>query len=54
MRAGLIKDDSSVSSLVIKKTWAKEAGADFVVSIDSSVAPCAPYIEPPGWVGGFG
>jgi Holliday junction resolvase RusA-like endonuclease len=50
MRAGLIKDDSSVSSLVIKKTWAQEAGADFVVSIDSSVAPCAPYIEPPGWL----
>ena len=54
MRAGLLKDDSSVSSLVIKKTWSKEAGADFVISVDSSVAPCAPHIEPPGWVGGFG
>ena len=54
MRAGLIKDDSSVSSLVIKKVWANDGGAHFMLSIDSSVAPTVPYIEPPGWVGGFG
>lgn len=54
MRAGLIKDDSSVSSFSVRKVWSDKGGADFVLSIDSSVAPSVPYVEPPGWVGGFG
>lgn len=54
MRAGLIKDDSSVSSIVARKVWSPDAGADFVISGDKPAPRPNNAVPPPEWVGGFG
>lgn len=54
MRAGLIGDDSAVSTLKAKKIWSKDAGADFVISSDAGMACQSSALPPPEWVGGFG
>jgi Holliday junction resolvase RusA-like endonuclease len=54
VRVGLISDDSKVSSLSVQKIWAREPGADFVVSPDLPVPIQTPALPPPDWVGGFG
>jgi Holliday junction resolvase RusA-like endonuclease len=51
VKAGLVKDDSAVSCLVVRKTWAKDAGMVMTLSEDKRVVlPEPPVDDHPRWV----
>ena len=47
MKAGLMADDSIVSSLLIRKTWAQEGGLTATIKQDSRPQP---YQDRPDWI----
>lgn len=49
-RAGLLKDDSVVSSLCIRKTWDEEGGVDVLVLGDVRIAQEDPSLTLPEWL----
>ena len=53
-RSGLIGDDSSVSSLSIRKSWDVEGGVDILVLPDCRLPLEPSPLEPPSWLGGEG
>lgn len=51
VKAGLVKDDSAVSCLVVRKTWAKAGGMVMTLSEDRRVVlPEPPVDDHPRWV----
>jgi len=50
MRAGLIGDDASVSSLSIRKTWASDAGVDVLVLEDCRLPIANVSLALPSWL----
>lgn len=49
MKAGLLKDDATVSSLLVRKTWSKEGGLCCTINPDRR-APTFVDPERPDWV----
>lgn len=51
VRAGLLKDDSSVSSLVVTKTWAAKGGLCATITKDNRTnQPKPEVLDHPRWV----
>jgi hypothetical protein len=54
MRAGIISDDSIVSSLCIRKTWDAEGGVDVLVLGDVRLPDSDTSLALPAWLEAVG